>query len=83
MFLHYVFAPIFILETPNIIPMAEYVKRLKQKERMLSGKPSDNLSKGRVRKNIAKVVGKGEITLEKIVAVAETVKKHPEKLWDK
>jgi predicted ATP-dependent protease len=35
--------------------------------------------KGRVRKNIAKVVGKSDRTLEKIVAIAEAAKKQPKK----
>lgn len=54
-------------------------EKAEAEKRILSGKPSDKLSEGRVRKRIARYVGKGEITLEKIVTIAKVAQAQPDK----
>jgi ParB-like chromosome segregation protein Spo0J len=50
----------------------EPVERAAAKERMLTGKPLENFSKGRALDNVAKVAGKHRTTIAKAEAIVDT-----------
>jgi N6-adenosine-specific RNA methylase IME4 len=66
-----------IMERYEIRKALEPLEKQKAEERMLLGKPSVNLTKGRVLDNIAKSFGISRNTLNKETAIIEAAKQNP------